>query len=117
MLSLFSSLSYLPQKLVHFVVDYHLTWISHLQLPPSDSSHRQLHTHHFQQGLLRLENMPEVDMQLQLFSAVDIQHQDWVGSQTLHADPFKKQKSHMVSSDIVEYVQILQYTNIKCNCK
>jgi hypothetical protein len=61
--------------------------------------------------------MPEVDMQLQLFSAVDIQHKDWVGSQTLHADPFKKEKSRMVSSDIGEYVQILQYTNINCTCK
>ena len=30
---------------------------------------------------------------------------------------FKKQKSHIVSSDIVEYVQILQYTNINCTCK
>jgi hypothetical protein len=117
MLSLFPSLSYLPQKLVHFVVDYHPTWISHLQLPSSDGSHRQLHTHHFQQALQRLENMPEVDMQLQLFSAVDIQHKDWVGSQTLHADPFKKEKSRMVSSDIGEYVQILQYTNIHCTCK
>ncbi len=78
---------------------------------------RSLHTHHFQQALQRLENMPEVDMQLQLFSAVDIQHQDWVVSQTLHADPFKKEKSRMVSFDIGEYVQILQYTNINCNCK
>ena len=78
MLSLFPNLSYLLQKLVHFVVDYHPDWIARLQLPASDGRHKQLSTEHFQQALQRLENMPEVDMQLQLFGAVDIRHRDWI---------------------------------------
>ena len=96
MLNLMPILAYLPQKLVHFVVDYHPDWISQLQLPASDGLHRQLSTDHFQQALLRLENMPEVDMPVQLFSAVQIKHREWLGGQTVHAVPFKKPKSRMV---------------------
>ena len=104
MLSLLPRLSYLPQKLVHFLVDYHPDWIAQLQLPPSDGKHRQLRTEHFQQALRRLENMPEVDMPVQLFGAVDIQHRDWLGGQTVHADPFPKPKTRMVH---YAYVNIL----------
>ncbi len=103
------SLSYLPQKLVHFVVDYRPDWITQLQLPASDGKHRQLRTEHFQQALQRLENMPEVDLPVQLFGAVDIQHRNWIGGQTVHADPFKKPKTSMVCYD---YVHIPSNTNM-----
>jgi hypothetical protein len=48
--------------------------------------------------------MPEVDMPVQLFGAVDIQHRDWLGGQTVHADPFPKPKTRMVH---YAYVHIL----------
>jgi hypothetical protein len=82
-------LRYLPQKLVHFFVDYHPDWIAQLQLPASDGTHRQLRTEHFQQVLQRLEIMPDVDAPVQLFSSVDIGHNEWQGVQTVHANPFK----------------------------
>jgi hypothetical protein len=96
MISFFPILSYLPQKIVHFIVDYHPDWISDLQLPASDGLHRQLRSEHFQQALQRLENMPDVDMPVQLFSSVDIGHRQWLGRQTVHAVPFKKPKTRMV---------------------
>ncbi len=108
MLDLFPCLSYLPQMLVHFVVDYHPDWIAELHLPASDGKHRQLRTEHFQQVLQRLENMPDVDMPVQLFSAVDIQHRDWIGAQTVHADPFKTPKTRVVC---YQYVHIHRGAN------
>lgn len=40
--------------------------------------------------------MPDVDGIIQLFSAVNIGHKEWKGSQTAHAVPFPKTKTRMV---------------------
>ena len=90
LLTLLPLLHFLAHKLVHFVVDYHPDWVASLSLPPSDGTHRQLRREHFQPALLRLENMPDTDTPLQLFSAVNISHREWRGNQTVHAMPFKK---------------------------
>ncbi len=42
LLSLMPMLQYLPQKLVHFVLDYHPRWIAGLGLPTFDGTHRHL---------------------------------------------------------------------------
>ena len=86
----------LPNKLVHFLLDYHPEWVAQLQLPASDGRHRQLASAHFHLALERLENMPDVSCPLQLFSSVDIGHRDWRGKQTIHAIPFKKETPRMV---------------------
>ena len=39
LLTMMPMLQYLPNKLVHFVLDYHPDWIARLQLPPSDGTH------------------------------------------------------------------------------
>ena len=89
-------LQYLPQKLVHFILDCHPGWLAGLGFAPSDGSHQQLRSEHFPPVLERLVTMPDVDGVLQLFSAVDIGHKEWMGSQTVHAVPFPKTKTRMV---------------------
>ena len=90
-------LQYLPQKVVHFILDYHpAAWIAGLDLAPSDGSQRQLRSEHFAPVLERLATVPDVDGVLQLLSAVDIGHKEWMGSQTVHAVPFPKTKTRMV---------------------
>jgi hypothetical protein len=88
MLRLVPSVSYLQQKLFHFVVNYHQDWIAQLQIPASNGKYRPLSTEKLSAGTQLLDSMHEVDMLVQLFSAVDIQHRDWLGRQTVHADPF-----------------------------
>ena len=90
LLSRLPILHFLAHKLVHFVVDYHPDWVTSLHLPPSDGTHRQLRRDHFQLVLQRLQNMPDTDTTLQLFSSVSINHSDWLGGQTVHAMPFKQ---------------------------
>ena len=60
--------------------------------------------------------MPDVDAPVQLFSSVDIGHNQWQGVQTVHANPFKGLKIRMVpyeyiclKNDIYIYIQI--YSN------
>ena len=89
-------LANLPNKLVHFILDYHPSWVARLQLPASDGRHRQLAPAHFHSALDRLENMTDVPGPLQLFSAVEISHRDWRGVQWIHAMPFNKEKQQMV---------------------
>ena len=89
-------LANLPNKLVHFILDYHPDWVAQLQLPPSDGRHRQLAAAQFHSVLDRLANMPEVASALQLFSYVEIGHRDWRGTQLVHAMPFKKASPAMV---------------------
>jgi hypothetical protein len=89
-------LSYLSNKIVHFLVDYHPDWIAQLGLPPTDGLHRQLETHHFHRALERLELMPDVLAPVQVFSAVNIGHKDWLGTQCVHSRPFSGEKSRMV---------------------
>jgi len=89
LLSRLPVLHFLAHKLVHFVVDYHPDWVASLGLPPSDGTHCQLRREHFQPALRRLDIMPDTDTPLQLFSAVNISHKEWRGSQTVHAMPFK----------------------------
>jgi hypothetical protein len=88
----------LPNKMAHFLLDYHWhpEWVAKLQLPASDGRHRQLASAQFHLALERLENMPHVSCPLQLFSSVDIGHRDWRGKQTIHAIPFKKETPRMV---------------------
>ena len=69
-------LSYLSNKLVHFLVDYHPDWIARLRLPPTDGLHRQLETHHLHRALERLELMPNLFAPVQVFSAVQLGHKD-----------------------------------------
>ena len=109
LISLSPMLQYLPNKLVHFVLDYYPDWVASLRLPPSDGSHRQLRTEEFHSVLGRLEPIPDVEAPLQLFSAVDIGHKDWLGVQTVHAVPFPRTKTRMVNGTIYVYVCIYMY--------
>ena len=111
LLSRLPLLHFLALKLVHFFVDYHPDWIASLRLPPSDGTHKQLGREHFQPALRRLENMPETDTPLQLFSAVNISHKEWRGVQTVHATPFKKPTPRQVSDCICRYTHV--YTCIR----
>jgi hypothetical protein len=47
MLKMHPILHYLPNKLVHFILDYFPNWVASLQLPASDGRHRQLRSGHF----------------------------------------------------------------------
>jgi hypothetical protein len=98
-------LKYLPNKLVHFVLDYHPDWIARLRLPPSDGSHGQLCSDQFHSVLDRLDTIPDrdVDAAVQLFSAVNIGHKDLLDVQAVHAVPFLKTKTRMVYSTICVY--------------
>jgi hypothetical protein len=86
----------LRNKLVHFILDYFPNWVASLQLPASDGRHRQLASGQFHSVLERLANMPDVTCPLQVFSCVDINHNDWKGKQTIHAMPFQRETAHMV---------------------
>ena len=119
--SLMPTLQYLPQKLVHFLLDYHPAWIAGLGLAPSDGTHSQLHSEHFAPVLERLVTMPDVDGIIQLFSAVNIGHKEWKGSQTVHAVPFPKTKTRMVHATVCLYMsvyaRICMYMNVYvCIC-
>jgi hypothetical protein len=103
LLSLMTMLKYLPNKLVHFVLDYHRDWIARLRLPPSDGSHGQLCSEEFHSVLDRLDAIPDVDAAVQHFSAFNIGHKDWLGVQTVHAVPFSKTKTRMVYGTICVY--------------
>ena len=96
LLALHPILRYLPNKLVHFILDYHPQWVAQLQLPASDGRHKQLEAAQFHSVLERLVNMPDVSSPLQLFSTAQIGHKDWLGEQTVHAMPFNKEKKNMV---------------------
>ena len=111
LLTMMPMLQYLPNKLVHFVLDYHPDWIARLQLPTSDGTHGHLRTEAFHAVLDRLETIPDVDAALQLFSAVDIGHKDWLGVQTVHAVPFPKTKLRRVCICVyaLVYVGIRMY--------
>ena len=98
---LFSQLSmlrYLPNKLVHFLLDYFLCWIARLGLPASDGTHRQLRTDQIQSVLSRLENMPDVLSPRHLFSAVQLGHRKWLGTHNIHATPFRTSAPRTVPS-------------------
>ena len=96
-------LSFLSNKLVHFLVDYHPDWIAQLRMPPSDGRHRQLETRHFHRALERLELIPDLYAPIQVFSAVQIGHKDWLGTQCVHSTPFNGEKSRMVGKIVYTY--------------
>ena len=96
LLALHPILRNLPNKLVHFILDYHPQWVAQLQLPASDGRHKQLASAQFHSVLERLVNMPDVSSPIQLFSTAQIGHKDWLGEQTVHAMPFNKEKKNMV---------------------
>jgi hypothetical protein len=112
MLTMHPILHYLPNKLVHFILDYFPNWVASLQLPPSDGRHRQLESGQFHSVLERLANMPEVTCPLQLFSCVAINHRDWLGQQTIHAMPFEREDPHMVIFHVCMLSLIQAYTYI-----
>ncbi len=100
-----------------FVLDYYPDWVASLRLPPSDGSHSHLRTEEFHSVLDRLEPIPDVAAPLQLFSAVDIGHKDWLGVQTVHAVPFQRTKARMVNSTTFVYVCINMYMYVNaCIC-
>ncbi len=53
--------------------------------------------------------MPDVTSPLQLFSAALIGHKDWLGEQTVHAMPLKKEKTTMA---IVMHIHMYTYVYI-----
>ena len=93
----------LPNKLVHFLLDYHPDWVSRLQLPASDGRHRQLAIAQFHSALERLVDIPDVACPLQLFSAVTIGHTYWRGEQCIHATPFETATPTLVRCHICMY--------------
>jgi hypothetical protein len=109
LLSQLPMLSYLPNKLVHFLLDYHPRWIASLGLPASDGTHRQLRAEQIQSALSRLENMPDVLSPLQLFSSVQLGHSEWLGTQNINATPFRTKAPRRVSASICLYVHVSHY--------
>ena len=106
LLSQLPMLLYLPNKLVHFLLDYHPRWIARLGLPASDGTHRQLRPDQIQSALLRLESMPDVLAPLQLFSGVQLGHSEWRGTQNIHATPFGTASTRRVCSCICLYLHV-----------
>ena len=80
-------LAWIPNKVVHYLVDYHSEWLEPLDIPASNGEHNQLKTHHFQAVLKCLEIMPEVAKHVQCYSTVILQHSraGFLGDQTVHA--------------------------------
>ena len=80
-------LAWIPNKVVHYLVDYHSEWLEPLDIPASNGEHNQLKTHHFQDVLKCLEIMPEVSKHVQCYSTVILQHSraGFLGDQTVHA--------------------------------
>ena len=115
LLSQLSMLRYLPNKLVHFLLDYHPRWIARLGLPASDGTHRQLGPDQIQSALLRLESMPDVLSPLQLFSCVQLGHSEWLGTQNIHATPFGTTPHRKVCSYICLYLHVsFLYLHVLC---
>jgi hypothetical protein len=80
-------IAWIPNKVVHYLVDYHSEWLDPLDIPESNGEHNQLHTHHFQSVLKCLEKMPEVKRHIQLYSAIRLQHSNagFLGQQSVHS--------------------------------
>jgi hypothetical protein len=88
-LSQHAILDQLATKIVHFLVDFHSDWFPALALPPSDGRHGQLAGSEIQKVLDCLELIPEVEAAVQVFSAVKLNHEDFIGAQIVHSAPFK----------------------------
>ena len=115
LLSQLPMLLYLPNKLVHFLIDYHPRWIARLGLPASDGTHRQLRPDQIQSALLRLESMPDVLSPLQLFSCVQLGHSEWLGTQNIHATPFGTTSARKVCSCMCLYLLVSKlYIYVLC---
>ena len=95
-------LDQLATKIVHFLVDFHHNWFPDLALPPSDGRHGQLVGSEIQKVLDCLESIPEVQAPVQVFSAVKLMHEDFIGAQIIHSAPFKSRHSapRMVCSSV-----------------
>ena len=91
-------IAYLSNKVVHYLVDYHHEWLVNLPLdiPVTDGTHKQLGKEHFQAITPRFEHLPLVKKPFQVFSAVKLEHNRFIGGQTVHAAPFNISKPRMV---------------------
>jgi len=98
----------LGPKIVHFLVDFYVDWFVSLQLPPSTGKHDQLDQAQINLILDRLETIPTVIGEVQLFTAVKISHSEFKGSQIVHCTPFRKgkQEPRMVCSVMYLYVSV-----------
>ena len=76
-------------KIVHFLMDYQVDWFSSLQLPPSTGKHNRAQ---IDLVLDRLETITQVLGGAQLFTAVQISHAEFKGSQIIHCIPFKQER-------------------------
>jgi len=98
----------LGPKIVHFLVDFYVDWFVSLQLPPSTGKHDQLNQAQINLVLDRLETIPSVVGEVQVFKAVKISHSEFKGSQIVHCAPFKKGKQapRMVCIHMYSYVVV-----------
>jgi len=96
----------LGPKIVHFLMDFHSDWVSSLHLPPSTGKHDQLVGAQIDSVLDRLETIPQVFGEVQLFTAVKISHSEFQGTQIVHSTPFKtgNDQPRMVCIDMYVYV-------------
>jgi len=98
----------LGPKIVHFLVDFYVDWFVSLQLPPSTGKHDQLNQAQINLVLDRLETIPSVVGEVQVFTAVKISHSEFKGSQIVHCAPFKKGKQApwMVCIHMYSYIVV-----------
>ena len=96
MLAKHKILAFLAKKISCFVHDFHPGWIARLNLPDTNGEHNQLKKHHIDRILRRLvyPNMETARLEcnrrivLNVFSTLDIGHEDYVGKQILYSKPF-----------------------------
>jgi hypothetical protein len=94
------TLGYLGKKICHFVHDFHPLWIARLHLPDTNGEHNQLDRLHFDRILKRLQlTNPTAYKEhhrnkvIQVFSRLEIIHEDYLGKQIVYCRPFKSMKA------------------------
>ncbi len=91
-------LAFLGKKICCFVHDFHPDKITRLNLPVSDGLHNQLHPQQVDRILRRLVHPFRETARLegnrnkvlQIFSRVEISHQDYMGKQFVYCNPLHK---------------------------
>ena len=91
------SLGYLAKKICQFVHDFHPLWIARLHLPETNGEHNQLDRRHFDRILRRLQfthphaiKEHQRNKVIQVFSRLEISHEDYFGKQFVYSKPFKR---------------------------
>ncbi len=91
------SLGYLAKKICQFVHDFHPLWIARLHLPETNGEHNQLDKRHFDRTLRPLQfTNPHAYKEhhrnkvIQVFSRLEILHEDYMGKQFVYSRPFKR---------------------------